>query len=226
MSFGKDRALEGTKQDGHPRNPFTTHETERRTLIEIEAAPDSGNIPRDRLPRRAVRGAGAEGAVGRAHVRRPEEMLASMGIRPAVEADGVKIKAMVRAERVNPRNLHWPRFLVAEVGGRIVGVQQVRIHKGDTREVASRVVLPKFRQRGIGTELLRAALVRERSTLYLQCNEKWTPYYERFGFRRVEPSELPADLRREHRIARVVVALRSLFVRRRLSVIPMKRDAQ
>jgi N-acetylglutamate synthase-like GNAT family acetyltransferase len=151
--------------------------------------------------------------------------LTPVTLHPAVETDGAAIKSMVRAERVNPRNLRWSRFLVAEEGGRIVGVQQVRIHKGGTREVASRVVLPKFRRRGIGTELLRVALVREHGPLYLQCNEMWTRYYERFGFRRVEPSELPADLRREHRIARAVVALRSLFVRRKLSVIPMKRDA-
>jgi N-acetylglutamate synthase-like GNAT family acetyltransferase len=220
MSYGENKAMEGTE-----REPFTTHETERRTLIEIEAAPGVGNTPHDRLPRWAVRRAGVGGAAGRANGRGPEEMLTNVGIRPAVDADAATIKAMVRAERVNPRNLHWPRFLVAEVGGRIVGVQQIRIHKGGTREVASRVVLPKFRRRGIGTDLLRAALVREHSTLYLQCNENWTPYYERFGFRRVEPAELPADLRREHRIARVFVALRSLFVRRKLSVVPMKRDA-
>lgn len=208
MSFVENTALEGTYRDGHPRDPFTAHGTARRTLV--EAAPSGGNSPHDQL---------------RADGRRPGGMPTGVGIRPAVEADAATIKSMVRAERVNPRNLHWPRFLVAEVGGRIVGVQQVRVHKGGTREVASRVILPEFRRHGIGTELLRAALVQDHGTLYLQCNEKWTRYYERFGFRRVEPSELPADLREQHRIARVVVALRSLFIRRKLSVVPMKRDA-
>lgn len=150
----------------------------------------------------------------------------AVAIRPAVEADGATIKSMVRAGRVNPRNLNWSRFLVAEEGNLIVGIQQVKIHKSGTREVASRVVRPEFQRRGISTDLMRSVLAREHGPLYLQCNEHWIPYYERFGFRRVGPSELPADLRREHWIARVVVAVRALFVRRKLSVIPMKRDAR
>ena len=149
--------------------------------------------------------------------------LAEITIRRAVEGDQAEIRTMVRAEALNPRNLDWSRFLVAEVGERIVGSQQVRVHSGGTREIASRVVLPQFRGRGIGTELMRAALVREPGPLYVQCSAKWAPYYERFGFRRVKPSELTPDLRREHRIARAVVALRSLYLRRRLSVVPMKR---
>lgn len=145
-------------------------------------------------------------------------------IRPAVEADQDVIQAMVRAEALNPRHLHWPRFLVAEDGNRVVGAQQVKVHEGGTHEMASRVVLPRFRRRGISTELMRASLAREPSPLDVQCSEKWVPYYEQFGFRRVKASELPPDLRGEHRIARIIVALRSLYLRRRLSVVPMKRD--
>lgn len=152
-------------------------------------------------------------------------MLLETTIRPAVEADEAEIRAMVRAESLNPRNFHWPRFLVAEAGSLIVGAQQVKVHRGGTREVASRVVLPQFRRRGISTRLMQASLVRESGPLYVQCSEKWTPYYEQFGFRRVKASELPPDLRGEHLIARVVVALRSLYLRRRLNVVPMKRDA-
>jgi hypothetical protein len=51
---------------------------------------------------------------------------------------------MVREARINPRNLHWSRFLLAEEGGRIVGIGQVKIHKNGTREVASGVVRHEY----------------------------------------------------------------------------------
>lgn len=150
-------------------------------------------------------------------------MLTAIKIRPAVEADEPTIKSMVRAARINPRNLHWGRFLVAEDRGRIVGVRQVKVHKGGTREVASGVVLPEYRRRGFSAELMHAVLARERGSLYLMCDEKWSRYYERFGFRRTKPTELPPDFRKEYRIGRIVTSVLSLFVRRNIRIIPMKR---
>lgn len=152
-------------------------------------------------------------------------MLTGITIRPAVEADGATIKSMVRAARLVPTNLHWSRFLVAEVEGRrIVGMWQVKVHKRGTREVASGMVLPEYRQRGISAKLMHALLDREHGPLYLRCNEKWARYYEQFGFRRVEPSELPADFRKDYRIGTTIVAIRFLFARRKPRLIPMKRD--
>ena len=148
-----------------------------------------------------------------------------ISIRRAVEADQETIGALVRSAAVNPRDIRWPRFLVAEEeGGSVVGIQQIRTHRGGTRELASRVVRPGFRRRGVGSKLLRAHLAEESGPLYLQCGEGWVPYYEKFGFRRIAPSELPADLRREHIIGRFFVAARSLYLRRRLRIVPMKRD--
>ncbi len=57
-----------------------------------------------------------------------------------------------------------------------------------------------------------------------RCKEKWARYYERFGFRRMEPSELPADFRKDYRIGKIIVAILFLFSRRKPRFIPMKRD--
>ncbi len=151
-------------------------------------------------------------------------MFTEITIRPAVEADQATIESLIRMARINPRNLHWSRFLVAEDRGRTVGVRQIKAHKGGTREVASGVVLPEYRRRGISARLMRAVLAREHGPLYLMCDEKRTRYYERFGFRRMEPSGLPADFHREYRVGRIVTSLLSLFVGRKVRIVPMKRD--
>ena len=145
-------------------------------------------------------------------------------IRPAGEADQATITAMVHAARINPRNLHWQRFMVAEIQGQIVGIRQVKIHKNGTREVASGVVLPEYRRQGISAQLMETLLAGEPGVLYLMCEEKRSPYYQRFGFQPVQPAELPADFRREYRIGRVVTTILSLFRGRKLHIIPMKRQ--
>jgi N-acetylglutamate synthase-like GNAT family acetyltransferase len=89
----------------------------------------------------------------------------SITIRPAVEADQSTITALVRAARINPRNLHWQRFMVAEVDRQIVGVHQVKIHKNGTREVASGVVLPAHRRKGVSAQLMQALLAGEPGVL-------------------------------------------------------------
>lgn len=150
--------------------------------------------------------------------------LTSVAIRPAVAGDQADIKALVRMARINPRNLDWRRFMVAEDRGRVVGIRQVRVHGNGTREVASGVVLPEYRRRNISAILMEAVLERENDPLYLLCDAKWSQYYERFGFHRVRPYGLPADFRREYRIGSTVVTVLSIFARRRIRLIPMKRE--
>ncbi|MCA1704913.1 MAG: GNAT family N-acetyltransferase, partial [Actinobacteria bacterium] len=153
--------------------------------------------------------------------------LTPITIRPAVEADQATIKSMIHAARLMPRKLYRSRFLVAEEGGRIVGIRQIKFHRRGTREVSSGVVLPEYRRRGISARLMHALLDQERGPLYLRCNEKWARYYEQFGFNRVKPSELPSDFRRDYRMVRFMMSVLSLFVRRDINVfIPMKRSAR
>lgn len=116
-------------------------------------------------------------------------------IRPAVEADQSTIVPMIHQAKINPRNLHWERLLIAEENEKIIGIRQVKVHKEATPEVASGFVLPEYRRQGISAQLMKAILEREKGSLYLMCRDKRTYYYEPFGFRQLVVNELPADFR-------------------------------
>jgi N-acetylglutamate synthase-like GNAT family acetyltransferase len=146
-------------------------------------------------------------------------------IRPAREDDQTTIEALIRAARLNPRSLDWQRFLVAEQDGRVVGIRQVKEHSGGTREVGSGYVLAEARRQGISKALMEAVLARESGTLYTLVDAKWVPYYEQFGFVRVDPASLPADFHREYNIGRTVTTLMTLFAKEKVRIVPMVREA-
>jgi N-acetylglutamate synthase-like GNAT family acetyltransferase len=117
-------------------------------------------------------------------------------IRPATEADQAEISRIVRSSNINPFSLRWPRFLVAEEQGRIVGVGQVKEHSDGSRELASIAVIPESRGKGIATAVVNALLARESVVLYLTCRRQMEPFYNRFGFTTVGRNELSPYFRR------------------------------
>ena len=145
-------------------------------------------------------------------------------IRSARQEDQETIVSFIRQAKLNPRNLHWQNFLVAEENGRVVGIRQVKVYADGTREAASGFVLPEYRRQGISARLMNELLARETGPVYTMVNEKRAPYYEQFGFGRVDASQLPADFRKEFRIGRVVTTLLSLFAKERVRIVPLKRD--
>jgi N-acetylglutamate synthase-like GNAT family acetyltransferase len=100
-------------------------------------------------------------------------------IRPATEADQAEITRIVRSSNINPFGLHWPRFLIAEDQGRIVGVGQVKQHGDGSRELASIAVIPEYRHKGIATAIVNALLARESGVLYLTCRRQMEPFNNR-----------------------------------------------
>ena len=115
----------------------------------------------------------------------------AVNIRPARQEDKKTIVPLIHQAKINPRNLRWERFLIAEENNQIVGVRQVKVHKQGTREVASGCALPEYQHRGISALLMNEILSREKGTLYLMCAKRWKKYYEQFGFRNVKLAELP-----------------------------------
>jgi N-acetylglutamate synthase-like GNAT family acetyltransferase len=148
----------------------------------------------------------------------------ALTIRSARQEDQETIVSYVRQAKINPRNLHWQNFLIAEEDQKIVGIRQVKPHAQGTREVASGFVVPEYRRQGISARLMKELLARETGPLYTMVNEKRAPYYEQFGFRRVGVSQLPSDFLREYRIGRIVTSLISIFRRERIRIIPLKKE--
>lgn len=131
-------------------------------------------------------------------------------IRPATVADRWAIRRLVYPARLNPLDLDWRRFLVAEVEGRIVGTIQARHHADGTRELASLAVAPALQRLRIGAALIGALREREPGPLHLYCASSLAGYYEHFGFQPIPIRDLPPSLRGLGRIARAVAALARL----------------
>jgi N-acetylglutamate synthase-like GNAT family acetyltransferase len=145
---------------------------------------------------------------------------ASIAVRAAVAADQPAITALVRAARINPTGLDWRRFLVAEAGGRIVGVGQVKPH-GGVRELASIAVVPEWRGRGVARAIITALLAREPGDVYLYCSAALAPFYERFGFQAVAPAAIPPGMRWAYRLMNLALRLARLPLR----IVVMRRAA-
>lgn len=141
----------------------------------------------------------------------------SYTIRSAVAVDQRTIVQLIRAAHINPVGLKWPRFLVAESGGQLIGTIQVKPHLDGSRELASLAVAPMWQRKGIGSALITAVLRRAVPPLYLTCGDRLEHYYARFGFRRVEPLALPHDLGRIYVAGNIVLSLAS--ERQRLLVL-------
>jgi N-acetylglutamate synthase-like GNAT family acetyltransferase len=113
-------------------------------------------------------------------------------IRPANAEDQATIRRMIREAGINPMDLKWPNFLVAEDAGSIVGIGQVKAHRDGSRELASIAVVPSRQGHGVGSMIVNSLLERHgEGVLHLTCELKRQGFYERFGFRRIARSEFP-----------------------------------
>jgi N-acetylglutamate synthase-like GNAT family acetyltransferase len=89
---------------------------------------------------------------------------------------------MVFAEHLDPTSLKWQNFLVAETEGIIVGIGQVRMHRG-CRELGSLVVLKGYRGHGIAGRIVAELERTSGYPMYLLCESKMEGYYTGHGYR-------------------------------------------
>ena len=112
-------------------------------------------------------------------------------VRRATAQDQPHIVSLARGEKLKPTGLDWPRFIVADDGGRIVGAVQLRSHPDGSKELGSLVVTPAFRGRGIAARLIEKRLADANGRVLIITGAVHEDYYRRWGFRRIKPSAAP-----------------------------------
>ena len=144
-------------------------------------------------------------------------------MRPAVADDQDAIRMIIRAAMLNPLGLEWQRFLVVEESGGLIGIGQVKPHRGGMRELASIAVVPEWQGNGVGAAIVRALLSRETGPIYLMCAWPTRIFYERFGFHELSGAQIPGYFRP---FALMAAALSRLTRSERFAMAIMRRDPQ
>lgn len=147
-------------------------------------------------------------------------------LRAATAVDEPAIRALIRAERMNPTRLHYAGFIVACIGPVVVGAAQIRRHRDGSREFGSLVVAQGCRGRGIGTALLRTLLAQGHDRLHVITGRAGAGAYERLGFRRVPGGALPRAVRLNLRIGQLAGIVGRLRGRRPQELWALERPEQ
>jgi N-acetylglutamate synthase-like GNAT family acetyltransferase len=143
--------------------------------------------------------------------------------RRARRDDQAEITAMVHRAHLNPRDLDWSRFVVAEHRRTIVGVGQVRLHADGAHELASLVVERSFRGQGVAGSVVDALLTDDRGDMYTLIDRRFVQHFQRWRFHAVNPGELTRSIKRTYRVGRVVTVVASLLTCRRVRIVPLRR---
>ena len=91
----------------------------------------------------------------------------TLTLRRALPLDQAAIVQLVLSERLNPNQIDWHRFVVASIGGELVGVAQMRLHADGSRELGSLVVAPHHRGQGIAQRLIAQLLGEQHGTVHV-----------------------------------------------------------
>ncbi len=121
---------------------------------------------------------------------------AKMVIRRATADDQATIRQMIWDIGLDPSALHWSHFVVAELGGKIVSIGQIRPYR-NCPELGSIATLPDQRGKGYAAQIIRRLLADwdQAGTVYLECREHMMPYYREFGFEKIPWWQAPMPLK-------------------------------
>jgi amino-acid N-acetyltransferase len=129
-------------------------------------------------------------------------------LRPATAHDAVSIRALVRRGKINPASLDWRRFVVAVTPEEeVIGCGQIKPHRDGSLELASIVVDPVWRQRGVARAVILQLLADHPGELFLMCRSRLGPFYEKFGFHPIQAAEMPPYFRRISRLFNIFAKL-------------------
>ena len=150
-------------------------------------------------------------------------------IRKATAGDQPAIVALVRAERLNPNHLDWRNFIVAtDEGGAIIGAAQIRPHRAGARELASLVVAPHWRGRGLAGRLVDVRLAEQGDNVCVVTGRQNVRHYARWGFRPISVRDAPTSVWRNCILGQIIGGAHAIVTRRpvnRLVVLSRKSNA-
>jgi N-acetylglutamate synthase-like GNAT family acetyltransferase len=159
-------------------------------------------------------------------MKRDDAIDTGVAVRHAVEADQAAIVALVRSERLNPNDLHWPRFVVASDGVALLGAAQLRPNSDGSHELASLVVRPHARARGVATRMVELLTHGRSERLYAVTRRANVHRFARWSFAPIDPRDAPRDVQRRRIIGQCASILALLSGRRpaRLVILERQRD--
>jgi N-acetylglutamate synthase-like GNAT family acetyltransferase len=138
-------------------------------------------------------------------------------IRAAVALDQGAITRLVQGERLNPNGLAWQNFIVAVVGGAVVGAVQMRQHDDDSLELGSLVVHREHRRRGIAGRMITVLLNQHPSRVHVITHHKNAVHYRRWGFRPIALGLAAHSVQRNYclgQLASLIALLKGRWPRR------------
>lgn len=113
-----------------------------------------------------------------------------MFISRASRHDKADVKDLLEAADFDADRIDKGTILIARSGA-IVGCVRLEEVAPQTVVVDDLVVAEAHRGKGIGSQLVRAAMNNRGGTMYLSCHEDALQFYPRFGFAKVDFEELP-----------------------------------
>ena len=124
-------------------------------------------------------------------------MALKVTIREARKKDRWKIRYLVWCACLNPTDLDWRRFVVGvDTSEKVVACGQIKIHGDGSKELASLVVSPKYRGRGLAQRIIEYLTCDIEDIIYLICKGSLAGFYRKFGFAVVKRKDLPSYFKR------------------------------
>lgn len=115
-------------------------------------------------------------------------------LRAAKSDDINTIRWLVFTSKLDPTQLRWQQFWVIEFDTKIIACGQLRSLEG-AQELGSLVVVPQWRNKGLGSYLVQHLIHESTQPLYLEClGKSLEKFYEQLGFVAVKWHDLPAGV--------------------------------
>eukprot|EP01023_Acetabularia_acetabulum_P050058 TRINITY_DN5381_c0_g1_i3.p1 TRINITY_DN5381_c0_g1~~TRINITY_DN5381_c0_g1_i3.p1 ORF type:complete len:181 (-),score=18.85 TRINITY_DN5381_c0_g1_i3:158-700(-) len=166
-------------------------------------------------------------ATNQVKIRCQAEIVKNVKFRRGKQEDMEQIYSMVRREKLNPYTLKPDRFVVAERDGsnELAGCVSLEDLGNNNKQMRTLIVQPEYRGNGLG-KILVSEIMKDAngSIVYLITFEFVSQFYEKCGFIKIDPFQLPQQL----------WVLRNEFVRANIlkqfnliqPIVVMKKDLQ